>query len=399
MVSPVTSRYVSSRNRTAVTDEPTTTAPTATYQALTIDTQTIQSQGFHFDRGLLALIGQFKSGPIKVLISRIVVLEVLRHLEAKTSAAKDALDRALRDAQEFGIPASPGADHGENRPTDAKQIAETRLTAYLSAIGAEIIEPDNVSTAELVRRYFAPAPPFSPVGKKNEFPDAIALMSLDAIGKERGWKILAVSGDKDWSAYGHKSDIIDVQPQLGEALEILQRHVGAAKAAVQKALRDMMTDDNGGLHQAFESYLDREIENTPIDGEASSSYQIEVESVQMTLKKFAFGKTREEYDFSIVKTEVGVIVAEVEMQIDVSVNAEISFSVYDSVDKDIVPMGSSSIECENIELSTSALITFLTDPDEGVIDMNGLELTGLPSSVDLGDVEPSYHEEEVYDPD
>ena len=55
------------------------------YEALTFDAQTVQHNGFHFDGGLLAHLKQFKSGPIKVIASAVVINEIHKHLRTCSS--------------------------------------------------------------------------------------------------------------------------------------------------------------------------------------------------------------------------------------------------------------------------------------------------------------------------
>jgi hypothetical protein len=60
------------------------------YDVITFDTQTVESNSFHFDGGFLSKLKQFKDGPVRVVVSEIVVLEIFKHLVEKTRAARDA---------------------------------------------------------------------------------------------------------------------------------------------------------------------------------------------------------------------------------------------------------------------------------------------------------------------
>ena len=63
-------------------------------------------------------------------------------------------------------------------------IARNLLGQYLKNIGAEIIPVDEVSVRDLVQMYFNSNAPFSSVNnKKSEFPDAIALVSMELWAK------------------------------------------------------------------------------------------------------------------------------------------------------------------------------------------------------------------------
>ena len=72
----------------------------------------------------------------------------------------------------------------------------------------------------LIAMYFEPSPPFEGTGKKkNEFPDAIALITLEDWAREPEKKILAVSKDHGWVSFAEKSEFIDINKELPAALE------------------------------------------------------------------------------------------------------------------------------------------------------------------------------------
>jgi hypothetical protein len=91
--------------------------------------------------------------------------------------ARDRIKSAHKEAVDHGLVA---ADAPCLADLDWRAIAQQRVTRFLQEIGAEIIRVTNVRTSDVVDAYFQLAPPFSAAGKnKAEFPDAIALMSLE----------------------------------------------------------------------------------------------------------------------------------------------------------------------------------------------------------------------------
>ena len=74
------------------------------------------------------------------------------------------------------------------------------LEKFFKEIDACILQVNEVTMQEVFQKYFTAAPPFAVSGKKkNEFPDAVALMSLEAWTNKNNKRVLAVSGDKDWA--------------------------------------------------------------------------------------------------------------------------------------------------------------------------------------------------------
>ena len=65
----------------------------------------------------------------------------------------------------------------------------------------------NVSHDEVIRRYFATEPPFSTKErKKSEFPDALALLSLERWATQNKSLVLLVSADGDWKKLVEQSE-------------------------------------------------------------------------------------------------------------------------------------------------------------------------------------------------
>ena len=135
------------------------------YDAIAIDTQTVERNGFHFEGGLLEQLRQFKNGPVQVVISEIAAREIFKHLVGKTRVARDALLSAQRKALECGI-IQESADSPQASQIDIDAIVTARLNTFLKDIGALVLRVDDVSTKELVRRYFGAIPPFSAAGKR-----------------------------------------------------------------------------------------------------------------------------------------------------------------------------------------------------------------------------------------
>jgi hypothetical protein len=68
-----------------------------TYDALTIDTQTVYANGRHLDRGLVGQLDQYKDGLIQVVISEVVHREINSMLVTKAKTSIDALSKAMKE--------------------------------------------------------------------------------------------------------------------------------------------------------------------------------------------------------------------------------------------------------------------------------------------------------------
>lgn len=368
------------------------------YDAITFDTQTIEHNSFYFDGGLLAQLKQFKNGPIKVIVSEIVVRELQKHLTEKTRSAKDGLLAARRKAADYGFTMGPDSDPAD---IEVRDLARTRLYRFFNDIGVELVKVDEVQVRELVGLYFSFAPPFSGSGKKkNEFPDAIALLSLDLWAKSKSQRILAVSGDKDWSSFASANPRIDVVEDLAEALSLLQRHAEEAIVLVQKMLSSIANGDDEKTSQRFEDLLSDEVASHSISADADSIYEIEAEQVYLSLNSYEFVGFEDQFDFDLVQSGARKIVARIVIDANVDAEANFSMSIYDSIDKDFTSVGSVTATTTDT-LQISVLVTFeLTTAEGEQFQISKMEIVESPKSINFGNVEPDYgpdYDDEEYE--
>jgi hypothetical protein len=123
------------------------------YDAITVDAETVQQNGFRFDGGLLTQLKQFVDGPTEVIISTVVASEVLKHLTEKTRSAKEALETAHRKAVDFGLKMHGDFAFVDPAP-DERAVAKKRLEKFWKEIGAHLLAADDVPMRDLVRLYF-----------------------------------------------------------------------------------------------------------------------------------------------------------------------------------------------------------------------------------------------------
>jgi hypothetical protein len=177
-------------------------SPQLDYHALCIDTSIFFQTGFALDKGLLAQLDQFAQSPVQVVISEVVDKEMRRHIAERVRQARTALEKGLKEVQQEML-ASEGSANRVRKAlltgeTDG-EIAARRVEEFYERCDAMILPADEASTREVLDRYFSHEPPFAASGdKKQEFPDAYALVSLEKWAEAQNFKVLAVSHDRGW---------------------------------------------------------------------------------------------------------------------------------------------------------------------------------------------------------
>jgi hypothetical protein len=276
---------------------------------------------------------------------------------------------------------------------DDKEVAKARLEVFINNTGTEIIPASgNVELDELIRKYFKSQPPFSESGKKkNEFPDAIALMSLESWAKENGTKILAVSDDGDWEAFANESEYIDVYKDLAAAIAVFQPHNAAIDFCIKLA-GDLPSGKPENLYTVIRQYISDAVSEIDVSPDASSAFFWEPDLVEVIFENFEFVVNEEGRALiQPVQAQDGSIVVEAKVIVTATASSTFSLSVHDSIDKDYVPIGSASASTE-VEFESEILFTiegdFVNEPDE--VEITEFELLSYPDTINFGDIEPDW---------
>ncbi|WP_171118494.1 PIN domain-containing protein [Ruegeria sp. HKCCA5463] len=370
------------------------------YDALTIDTQVVYSNDLELDTGLLGQLDQFKDGLVQFLLSEIVVREIHKPLTEKAKATHDALNKAIRAGRSNGQLSDPqcaaleAIRDGMAKPSEH---AKNQLSDFSKNTGAEIVSADTVDVKPLLERYFRNDAPFASKGKKSEFPDAIALLTLERWAIEKKKRILAVSNDGDWKSFAEQSEHIDVVEDLGEALEILN-DLAEETIPLAKSVLSLVGAGDPDLAPKLRSFVEYAVDAECPYLEFDGPMPGEDEGASLTLVDFEIpGLDDDSTEIDIVRVGTQGFAFRVPVCITANVYAEISFSIRDSIDKDYVPMGSTSVEQE-IEFDAFLLleISHFMDDEDGeasvVYKIDNVELLDAPSSVDVGYIDHSLAE-------
>lgn len=365
------------------------------FGALTLDTSTIQREGFRFDQGNLKLLRQFRGSPIQLIFSSIVTSEVAAHLEDAIRTLRTTLKGLNRDVERL-VPhlrhVTP--DDVELDRLDPGDAARARLSEFMAAVEAEVVGSAWADLTDIERRYFETLPPFAGAGnKKHEFPDAIALSAIEGWAKAKGKRVLAVSEDKGWVAF--ESQHIKVVPNIPTALGILQTDPDhRAYLVVADCLRKLpfpkRYDEAGQFRELLMDALDR----TEFSVDTESDIAADPDYPEIKLVSYEIDE-----NFTVVKIEEDEIVASITATINAEVSVNVSFSVHDGIDNDEVPMGSGDFVREVEFLDASLLVTFKGDFTSNEWKVVEVEVSEIANTIDLGYVGPDWLGEPDFEPD
>jgi hypothetical protein len=368
------------------------------FGAITLDTSIFENQGLKLESGLLKQLEQFRDSSTSLIISEIVKEEVLSHLTEKTKSAKREIEKSLKQARDYWQIEEHEIEKIKEQVFGRREVQEIvteRFNQFAKATYLEVVEAQNhLIVSDLIQRYFRSEPPFSETGKKkNEFPDAIALISLEAWADKNRTRVIVVTSDNDWKNFCESSDNLYISDDLAEALGLFQLQDADDICKYLSENYELGYLEN--VKEAIVDTLESEIYYSDIYGSiyAESPYRYEEEITETEINEFQF-KVLEPPDiiFRPINFNDNRLTVESKLNVDVNIECSFLFFVYDSFDKEDVGMGSSTKNIQT-DLEIKVLITFVGNLNRigGEVEVDKVEIeTKSFDSIDFGFIEPDW---------
>lgn len=365
--------------------------------AITIDTNVFDAEGKNVQDGNLLLLRQVAQAGKQLLFSDMTAREMERHLREKLESTK-AFDAKVLVRLKKLVP-----DDVIQSVTDAmdgqEQNPKAALNNYFGNVSATVIQAaDYTSIDELMNRYFAAEPPFEADAKKKaEFPDAIALLTLEGWAKKHDTKVLCVSSDGDWKRYAEKSDRLIIAPELKDVLAALVRVRGEMLPdRVRVAAASWLA--SGPAKEQLEGAVQFELDDHLPYVDADSYCGFDEEVVELFVRQDSFSLDVE--SAAVLSADAEEAVISVSASFVADGKFAFSFFVRDSIDKDNVPVGHSYAESATdvrVELSiTLDIEDFATGKASELSSNDVTEIAVKMERIDfnVGTVGPDYSRDE-----
>ncbi len=359
--------------------------------ALSIDTCIFDENGKRLTDGVFKHLEQFKGNAFRLVFSEVTIKEVLSHIFKDAEEAKEKMGSALRRVGFFwhlekNHKALTEEMLGGESP---KSVASKLVKDFVTRCGAEIIDAKtSVDLSIILSRYFNAQAPFEMAGeKKSEFPDAIALLSLEAWATNHSTTILLVTKDKGCKRFCDESARLVAIEDLTDALTLVQERDQHCINLCQSLEAAIATGNYPSLVNEIEDAIanDFDIDWVP-DADAAYYYDADMQDVELISARFSGPAGKPE--FRAVDYRGDMLVVQVEMEITVEATCNFSFSVRDGIDRDMVCIGSNEVTTK-AETVVDVLLTFSQLADQ-TPKVDGIELVSDYRTIDFGTVEPDF---------
>lgn len=221
-----------------------------TFTALAVDTNIYINEGFDFEGKKLGLLKQYLDSDVQILIPKIFYTEMLHHYKKKCRQEKSVALKGINSLSHFWKLV--------DNPSEMKKIVfdkkypEKKLNEFIRSTGAKLVSGKGVDVDRINTMYQDFTPPFANNEKKRkEFPDAIALLSLEQWAEEEGGVVLLVTKDKGMREFCETSEYVKTIPELTDAYahflhddELFQDHLleNISDLNLEEAIREKLSD-------------------------------------------------------------------------------------------------------------------------------------------------------------
>lgn len=358
------------------------------YDAIVIDTSIFIANGLKLEKGALDKMNQFKNSKIKYILPTVIKDELKNKLINKAKLVRSSLDKSIKDANDYLFLVGSELDREKINLIEESlidKIVTERIQKFIDNTGALVLDcGEYASISEVLDRYFKNLPPFKETGnKKNEFPDAIALIAVNKWAEKNAKEVLIVSKDKDWEEFCPEHNFLGYENDLVEALNLFHNEIN-----LTDKISKYITDDKLSVFlDKIKSRLSDIINDLSPDINVESSHYWELDYCTNQLLDVSFSNNI----VTIADKNEDTITIGFNMNISVDFEGEFSFSYEDLVDKDYVKIGSfTKNKTENF--ISKVLVTISNydnlEPSEFIIE--DVEIVNRIDAVYFGWIEPSY---------
>ena len=355
------------------------------FDAITLDTCILESQSFNLENGLLSRFEQFsKTKDIIFVMSKIVLNEMISHMEEDTKESISMYKDALKTGLFYRIDDDITEEKIKNvKKLDIKSIVEKRIKKYVDKTGLQIIPTDGVDIQKIIEKYFNRKPPFSE-RKKEEFPDALALQSLENWAVKEAKRVLVISNDNDWQEYCKDSTNLICVKTIEEALSSLYKDENFSK----QLLIDIFSDYD--KYETLMNSINEEIMNTSdklsINLDVDGFYECEENYLEADFIDVHFPKP-DSIEIIDVDSKNKIFTFSIPSELTFHIEAEYGF--YTGSEEDYVGFGGNTVSNE-YEFKNQLIISIkLNDKDLNRSEIVSVDYTNysLYHSISL---EPDY---------
>jgi hypothetical protein len=196
--------------------------------------------------------------------------------------------------------------------------------------------------------------------------------------------VLAVSSDAGWKAFAETSEYIIIIQDIAKLFGHFNR---SANVVARRIARLVQRGEIPDFERRTEVLIEEHFDDSSIKVVADSHVEFESKFVAVDVFDLKFMP-----GFQVIAFDEDSIDIALEFTCRLRFSADFSWSVWDGVDRETVPMGSDIISREESDVLVEIVGKFSRDFDD-IPDILELEGSVLPEVPDFGTVEPDWYDD------
>ncbi len=352
-------------------------------QNIFLDTSIFVKENFLEGKRIEEFLRLSKVGSIQLVLSQITVNEIKARFKKQAKVAIEKHNLLLNDREMSVLRNDLKERHRLVKFPKIKIIAatfDTLLDAQLAEARALIIPYPTIDSGLVFKKYFEEIFPFNTGEKKNEFPDAFALISVEEWCSKNKTSCIIFSKDKDFLK-SKPARGVNIEADYEAYLDTLLKNLYKERVDLAAELfkkNDML------INNELTKWIRSEVDDDTIYYDFTNSYDVH------DIKVNAINIIDKEYQLISVDEEIIEVEATVTAQVKITLTIDDEESgIYDSEEGEMLFMETADLEIEQeLEIPVNIVFNIINknDYDEKceIVEINkGKPIILEPDSTDL----------------
>ncbi len=362
-----------------------------------IDTDIIQGLGFKFSEGALRALPLQRPSWLTIQQTEVVEREVHAHrMDPVTKTVKE-LNSAISSLQRHtrqDFTSVNAQIEGMNPEAVAARNFSNEFKTFVAGLGGSVLPIDGPNLArQMFDRYFQEVAPFE-ARKKSEFPDAAALLTLENHAVATQKQGIVISKDGGWADFAKHSDWLYCVKSLDEFVALFKSANSVATGVTAKVSTEL-SNTTSSLSTLVQSAVENHVAGAYWNaGDVWTGFCHRVEAEVDQAHYIGHQVDLTEIGTWLVEHDPTICIIEVRATVQVSVDVNVEFFIYDTIDHEELNFGSIEVSRDH-EVEVDLFITLRGDLENAAIDDldPSIELAGGEYDVEVGEVDPDFSEE------
>lgn len=279
-----------------------------------VDTSFFEENNF-FKGKLVTLYDYAKEGYVKLYTNEIVIREVKNRITKRMDIAKKHCHNLFNNSDLYILGNTSYAEAIRNlKDKNIFRAEENKLYLtfdnVINNIPFTIIPYDEIDFRRIIDDYFKENPPFKEGEKKNEFPDAFIISSIEQYCKKNNIEIIAISKDHDWVNY--TSPYFKITKDINPIFEEIAKEI---ESDTIKFVSQLLRKHENNILSQIKAYI--------IDyGDFTNTDFFDSEITNIAIRKLSLNK--------MAITHIDKPYADVVLSLGIDLTADITFPDYDN---------------------------------------------------------------------